>query len=187
MAQDPYEHFLQEYYRGNLSRQDSGQDCNPQMVDPNEIYGARYNDSTSEEDFWNHHGNTKDDYLALAEKIPDVQSQLQSGQSLDEIKQDPELRPCADAYFTPDRMVKVYEYDGQYMFQDDGRHRVAAAQELGVEMPVNVKGEYVDVSQQQGAGQDFDFLAEKAERDQGAAAPDYSSAFTQQSEHGQGR
>ena len=59
------------------------------------------------EHFWNHHGNTKEDYMQLAEKIPDVQQALESGKTLDEIKQDPELRNTANAYFDPENMVKV--------------------------------------------------------------------------------
>lgn len=59
--------------------------------------------------------------------------------SLDEIKQDPELKDTAHAYFDPENMIKVEQQaDGSYSFADDGRHRIAAAQELGYEIPVEV-------------------------------------------------
>ncbi len=98
-----------------------------------------------DEHFWEHHGNTKEDYMRIAEHIPDVQKELDSGKTLDEIREDPELRDTVAAYYDADKMVKVEEKpDGSYEFQDDGRYRVAAAQELGYEIPVDVvnKGEF---------------------------------------------
>ncbi len=90
-------------------------------------------------EFWNHHGNTKEDYMRVADKIPDVQQALESGKSLDEIKQDPELGETVRAYFDPDNMIKVEQQsDGSYSFTDDGRHRIAAAQEGGYQIPVEV-------------------------------------------------
>ena len=87
--------------------------------------------------FWNHKSNTKEDYMNLASKLPEVQEQLNSGKTLNEVKEDPELRDCARAYYDPDKMVRVRENDnGDYEFEDDGRHRVAAAQELGYDIPV---------------------------------------------------
>ena len=89
--------------------------------------------------FWNHHGNTKEDYMRIAEGIPDVQQVLDSGKSLDEIKQDPDLKDTAHAYFDPENMIKVEQQaDGSYSFADDGRHRIAAAQEMGYDIPVQV-------------------------------------------------
>ena len=90
-------------------------------------------------EFWNHHGNTKEDYMRVAEKIPDVQQALESGKSLDEIRQDPELGETVRAYFDPENMIKVEQQsDGSYSFTDDGRHRIAAAQEGGYQIPVEV-------------------------------------------------
>ena len=90
-------------------------------------------------EFWNHYGNTKEDYMRVAEKIPDVQQALESGKSLDEIRQDPELGETVRAYFDSDNMIKVEQQsDGSYSFTDDGRHRIAAAQEGGYQIPVEV-------------------------------------------------
>ena len=98
-----------------------------------------YAQGMDSDQFWNHHGNTKEDYMRIAEGIPDVQQALDSGKSLDEIKQDPDLKDTAHAYFDPENMVKVEQQaDGSYSFADDGRHRIAAAQEMGYEIPVEV-------------------------------------------------
>ena len=98
-----------------------------------------YAQGMDSDQFWNHHGNTKEDYMRIAEGIPDVQQALDSGKSLDEIKQDPDLKDTAHAYFDPENMIKVEQQaDGSYSFADDGRHRIAAAQELGYEIPVQV-------------------------------------------------
>ena len=108
------------------------------MVNASDI-DMTYAQGMDSEQFWNHHGNTKEDYMRMAERIPDVQQALDSGKSLDEIKQDPELKDTAHAYFDPENMIKVEQQaDGSYSFADDGRHRIAAAQELGYEIPVDV-------------------------------------------------
>lgn len=108
------------------------------MVNASDI-DMTYAQGMDSDQFWNHHGNTKEDYMRMAERIPDVQQALDSGKSLDEIKQDPELKDTAHAYFDPENMIKVEQQaDGSYSFADDGRHRIAAAQELGYEIPVEV-------------------------------------------------
>lgn len=108
------------------------------MVNASDI-DMTYAQGMDSDQFWNHHGNTKEDYMRMAERIPDVQQALDSGKSLDEIKQDPELKDAAHAYFDPENMIKVEQQaDGSYSFADDGRHRIAAAQEMGYEIPVEV-------------------------------------------------
>ena len=108
------------------------------MVNASDI-DMTYARGMDSDQFWNHHGNTKEDYMQIAEKIPDVQQALDDGKSLDEIKQDPELKDAALAYFDSENMIKVEQQpDGSYSFVDDGRHRIAAAQELGYDIPVEV-------------------------------------------------
>ena len=109
------------------------------MIDPNEIKGI---DSSSDR-FWDHHGNTKEDYTNLASHLPEVQEQLNRGVKPEDIANDPSLRDTYNAYYNPDNMVKVEKRDGEYHFQDDGRHRVEAAKELGYDIPVEV----IDLSQ----------------------------------------
>ena len=108
------------------------------MVNASDI-DMTYAQGMDSDQFWNHHGNTKEDYMRIAEGIPDVQQVLDSGKSLDEIKQDPDLKDTAHAYFDPENMIKVEQQaDGSYSFADDGRHRIAAAQEMGYDIPVQV-------------------------------------------------
>jgi len=123
------------------------------MVSASEIIGV---DSDGEH-FWDHHNNTKDSYIEIASKLPNVQEQLSKGVSLDEIKQNPDLRDCASAYYDADKMVKVEKTDNGYEFQDDGRHRVAAARELGYDMPINV------INDHQNSGQQLKDISEKIE------------------------
>lgn len=107
-----------------------------------------YAQGMDSDQFWNHHGNTKEDYMRVAERIPDVQQALDSGKSLDEIKQDPELGDTARAYFDPENMIKVEQQsDGSYSFTDDGRHRIAAAQEYGYQIPVEVTNQTAPIEQ----------------------------------------
>ena len=108
------------------------------MVNASDI-DMTYAQGMDSDQFWNHHGSTREDYMRVAEKIPDVQQALDSGKSLDEIRQDPDLKDTANAYFDPENMIKVEQQaDGNYSFTDDGRHRIAAAQEFGYEIPVEV-------------------------------------------------
>ena len=108
------------------------------MVNASDI-DMTYAQGMNNDQFWNHHGNTKEDYMRVAEKLPDVQQALDSGKSIDELKNDPELGETVRAYYDPDNMIKVEQQpDGSYSFTDDGRHRIAAAQELGYEIPVDV-------------------------------------------------
>ncbi len=89
--------------------------------------------------FWNHHGNSKETYMDMAEKLPDIQKELGEGKFLDELKENPDYADTVNAYYNPDNMVKVEQKpDGSYAFQDDGRHRVEAAREAGVSIPVEV-------------------------------------------------
>ena len=122
------------------------------MVNASDI-DMTYAQGMDSEQFWNHHGNTKEDYMRVAERIPDVQQALNSGKSLDEIKQDPELKDTAHAYFDPENMIKVEQQaDGSYSFADDGRHRIAAAQEMGYEIPVEVANAGNNIEPQGGTG-----------------------------------
>lgn len=111
---------------------------NVETIDANEI-DMTYARGMEDDHFWEHHGNTKEDYTKLAEKLPDVQEELANGKSLDELKENPEYKDTINAYYNPDNMVKVEKReDGTYEFQDDGRHRVKAAQEAGAKIPVEV-------------------------------------------------
>ena len=106
-----------------------------QIIDAQEI--KNINDSG--ENFWNHHGNTKEDYMKLASKLPEIQKELDAGKTFDEIKENPDLHDALIAYYSDDKMIRVIQdKNGSYQFEEDGRHRVMAAQEFGYKIPVNV-------------------------------------------------
>ena len=91
------------------------------------------------DNFWNHHGNSKEDYMELASKLPEIQKEFAEGKTYSEILANPELHDTLVAYYSDDKMIQVVQdQNGSYQFQDDGRHRVMAAQELGYSIPVNV-------------------------------------------------
>ncbi|WP_162610635.1 hypothetical protein [Blautia sp. An249] len=91
------------------------------------------------DNFWNHHGYTKEDYMELASKLPEIQNAFANGKTYAEIKADSELQDTLAAYYSDDKMIQVVQdQNGTYQYQDDGRHRAMAAKELGCYIPVNV-------------------------------------------------
>ena len=52
-------------------------------ADTVDLSGARGMDDPN---FWNHHGNDKETYTEMAEKLPDIQKELGDGKSLDELR-----------------------------------------------------------------------------------------------------
>lgn len=89
--------------------------------------------------FWKHHGNNKATYMEIAERIPDVQKALDSGNTVAELMQDPALKDTVKAYFFTPNMIQVKQCaDGRVFYIDDGRHRIHAAAEFGFTIPVCV-------------------------------------------------
>lgn len=109
-----------------------------------------------QEGFWDteYKGRSKEEYLEIACHIPEVYERLQNGESLEDLVQDEKVGACAEQYFLPENMVTVdHCADGSYQFTDDGRHRIAAAQELGVDIPVKLNEtgdpEHYEITQQE--------------------------------------
>lgn len=93
--------------------------------------------------FWEHHRNTHESYIDLANKSVKLYEKWCNGASVSELLRDEECSDFAGAYLSSNQVIKVYKYpDGTYMLIDDGRHRVAAAQELDLYIPVKVTGEF---------------------------------------------
>lgn len=106
-----------------------------QVVDAAQIH----NFNNISDNFWNHHGHIKEDYMELASKLPEIQNEYANGKTYAEIKANPELHDTLVAYYSNDKMIQVIQdQNGNYQYQDDGRHRVMAAQELDCHIPVNV-------------------------------------------------
>lgn len=93
--------------------------------------------------FWNHHGNSKKFYIELANESKRIHEAWCRGASIEKIQNDDQLKQLSSIYLSDQFCVKLYKYpDGKYRLVGDGRHRVAAAQELGLVIPAKVVGEY---------------------------------------------
>ena len=93
--------------------------------------------------FWSQHAHgwgTSDSFKQIASHIPEVKQRLEAGEPLADIQEDPNIGECASIYFA--NKPKVYECDGYYEFDSNGRHRILAARELGYDIPVDVIGYY---------------------------------------------
>lgn len=112
-----------------------------ETISPDSVFDIFNADSHN---FWNHHGNTKADYMELASHLPEIQERMARGESLESIRSIPHLSNTVDAYYADDKMMKVVKCENGYQFQDDGRHRMLAAREMGYDVPVKVVGEYVE-------------------------------------------
>ena len=99
-----------------------------------------WNRRASEKQFWENHGANKDFYLDQARGLPAVQSMLAEGKSPAQIRAEhPNLRNTLDAYYNPNNMIQVNrDANGNMSFLDDGKHRVLAAKELGLKVPVQI-------------------------------------------------
>jgi hypothetical protein len=109
--------FRSKYNSGELSYRSTTPEV--KNVNSNDIITSE-NWNTDNEDFWNHHGRSKEEYLDYVDS-GEIENQ---------------------------KPIDVYSCDDKYVLVDDGNHRVAAAQELDADIKVNVTGEYVDKSQE---------------------------------------
>lgn len=139
-----YEQFKEDYEGGTVKLVEPEEGAIEKEVNAQDIVGVRYEDDVSEEEFWAHHGNSKEDFEELVSKVPEVKNQLEEGKSLEEIKEDENLRATAEQYFDENNMVRVYEDGEKYIFDGDGRHRVTIAQEYGQDIPVKIIREVKD-------------------------------------------
>ena len=116
-------------------------------VNPADIEGVYLGETDIEDPsrFWNMHNGSKEDWMDTASHIPEVQSRLDGGETLQSLLDDDRLGRCAQAYFNPDssKAIEVDEMPGGgYMFNGDGRHRIIAARNYGYDIPVKVIGRY---------------------------------------------
>jgi len=154
---DQYEDYEAKSEAVQVSYQSYGEDAQITTVDANNIHGVdTFGVDVQSDEFWNHHGNTHEDYSELASHIPEVQERLDNGEELSSIQRDPEIGATATQYFDESHMPRVAQYGDTYIAQDDGRHRILAAQEQGHDIPVKVVGEFQDNSQSIDAGQSQD-------------------------------
>jgi len=124
------ERYRQLSLRGALDQTSYNEQYTEQSVPPMMI--ATPEDVQTQKDFWHHHGNTFDSYIDAARGVPRVYEMLDSGMNLDAIRSLPELSGAVKAYFdnAPPQLIA---FEGNYVVDIDGRHRVAAAQMVGLE------------------------------------------------------
>ena len=88
--------------------------------------------------FWDHHGRSREAYLGLAEKYPQLQERLAAGAQVEDLKRDPELGHAAEFWYS-EEPVNLTKY-GETYFVEAGIHRVTLAKELHLgEIPATVR------------------------------------------------
>lgn|GEM_PF-2290777 len=97
------------------------------------------NEFNNMDGFWTRHGAdgfSKQSILDNASKISEIQLHLRNGATLDAIAANPSYTKAIDSYFlNPIELTKV---DNFYVFKNDGRHRILAAKELNINIPVKI-------------------------------------------------
>jgi hypothetical protein len=93
-------------------------------IDPKKILSPEI-----DEKFWDHHGNRKDDYIKLIKDSNTICKRMKDGESIKDIEKTHISLINAYEVCTknPIRLIKLNDY---YMVDEDGRHRVAAAQSI---------------------------------------------------------
>ncbi len=118
-------------------------------VDPATIEDIRLSEHDIEdpESFWGQHKRfgTMDSFVRIAEHIPEVREKLYGGATLGQVKQDEQLRECAEIYFDMGNVnaLSAYEGPGFLWFQTNGRHRALAARAAGHQIPVKILGRII--------------------------------------------
>ena len=109
-----------------------------EIIDSRQIFDILDADSG---DFWTGKKTSQADYIELAKCIPTVLELQNSGFSLTEIKSKGGIiETCVTQYF--ENPIHVMKYGNAFIFCNDGRHRIVAAQLAGVQMPVSIVQEY---------------------------------------------
>lgn len=112
------------------------------FVNPRAIFGMKMGDKKS---FWDYKGeNSKKRYIEMAKEIETVKLLHRFKQmSYEQIAQlGGTLGACAQYYFG-ENAIRVEKVGNAYIFQGDGRHRLQAAIEAGIDnIPIMIVGEY---------------------------------------------
>jgi hypothetical protein len=102
-------------------------------VEPESIKPSR---DLEDPHFYDGGKSSQEEYSELAKSVPDVRERLENGESIEDLKNNEELGDCTKAYF--EKPLQVYENEDGYQLIDDGNHRLKAAQDEGVEIPVDI-------------------------------------------------
>ena len=154
---DNYEQYKKEYYSPEESTYEKFDEPIEIEISPNDIEGIHIsqNDMDNPSLFWGQHetDGSCESFTEIANKIPEVRSQLENGKTMEELIEDPELSKCANIYFK--NKPKVVQRDGYYEFDSNGRHRILAAREAGQNIPVEVIGKRENINKPTDDGTDW--------------------------------
>lgn len=140
-----YSEYISDYYSSEDSTFVRSEGIVVETISPSSIEGIHLDDRdiNNPSVFWGMHNSSKEFFEETASHIPEVQSALNSGKTVDELKNDPLLGTCTSIYFDPQKIPRVEKNDGYYTFDGDGRHRIIAAREYGYNIPVRIVGKRI--------------------------------------------
>lgn len=131
--------YHEQWNRGDLEFEPSETGKSTEFISP---FSIAQPEGLDEGNFWDHHGNDRDTYVRAAADVPEVVRALNGGASLDDLRADGQCRETLDSFWSTGDPISVVKYGDSYIC-DAGRHRVAIAQEQGLDtIPVSVKGTF---------------------------------------------
>ena len=115
-----YMEYLQLDKAGELETIRNPIDMQPiETTSASNIHGIDlFGESRDSDRFWNQHGLSKSDYTELASHIPEVQSRLNSGESLQSVMHDPKVGACANCYFNHVTSIVLYHSISKSIYHD---------------------------------------------------------------------
>jgi len=135
-----YEEFRDKFENGELEQETLPKDQPLEWIQASEVCGVMGKDDVDSKEFWSHHGETRDRFGELITGGGEIKSRLDNGEDLDQILQDERLRKCWSAL--AGNPIRVSEYNGSYIFDGDGRHRLRMADGLGLPVPVKIAARF---------------------------------------------
>ncbi len=140
-----YQQYIEDYYSSEKSTFIRSDGIVVETISPSNIEGIHLDDRDINDPsvFWGMHNSSKDFFEETASHIPEVQSAINNGRTIDDLRNDPVLGTCTSIYFDPQKIPRVEKNDGYYTFDGDGRHRIIAAREYGYNIPVRIVGKRI--------------------------------------------
>lgn len=140
-----YDQFIEDYYHSERSTYESlGSNEIVTTISPGSIEGIHLGETEASDStiFWSQHesAGTRESFMEIASHIPEIENLLNRGMSLEEVKANPSLEKCANIYFEPSNIPRVVQSNGYFEFDSNGRHRILAAREAGINIPVKIVG-----------------------------------------------
>lgn len=127
--QKNYQEFMDQFSSKNIEfKSSTHEDVKIANIKPLETSTTEWNEGQRE--FWHHHGNNREFYDSMAEKYPAIKEQLNRGRTLEDLKQNPELRQAVEFWWSKTDPVNLTQYKESY-FVEQGFHRVTLATEHG--------------------------------------------------------